>query len=890
MKPKPEPPWRSGDQEERARPGDRRSGDREERARPGDRRSGDREERARPGDRRSGDREERARPGDRRSGDREERARPGDWRSGDREERARPAQQRSRDPSGGVCEFELPGSSPSALEVQSEINDIFNQSIVELNSAKNSPSKMQMTSTPRCEPTNHYASLFQTTRSIAPPLSFRENQNDSTKFGMINGETKHSIEIAEEQYLDLVNRTDVDYKDCFKFASHENMLWSDLEQKNTLLSFECDEEFGDVLKMQDIATDVMEGKQLKSQKMDMGLVRKLEAPSHTSASTVSVSCINTDVNQVIVPTPDLDIKCRRKREKGQMSDGLQTAMLSLQKTNRCLNRKLQPESTYKCSLSAPHKYKNSSEDLSTCEDITSDINRNEGKHHLNGVPKQTKEETGLLEQIRKHQREKKDTEQVTCQRLEEEKAQHLENSLCKSDQMQTQVQLSQNENMSLKRTLKQLSINTQCLREENLRYKGQINKLIEDKNIIQARLIKAEQNGEECIREIRKLINTCEDLLNQRKSIQDEKSQLSIEKQYIMREVSELKMEKQQMQKEMAAIARDKDELAKLLKATQKGSLLETKERQQLESKLRAVSEETKLLKRQIEQNQIQQLKQRQTKKHSEQKDIFQLLVKIKNDKLNLDSAVKMCLDAMKISQSEQCKSCSSEEKLLGEIKGLKAKNIVLWTGFCKNGRECQLLAKLLLSLKEDNKILQAELQEHIKNNLRLEFNARRLNKERFVFNSYLQTLENQRDTLQFKLQHLGRNNVGYREQFTINPLYKKYNSSYLLEGRCHTYCELYKEVNDHQRKADIFGPEANRKIVEIRRKLEEEELLRDSSYNNTVKHSSISVSFTTSVLGDLRRASHIRTEMRAEHVEATSIIPQRRTVEHTLTHVKEIY
>ncbi|XP_069833822.1 coiled-coil domain-containing protein 110 isoform X2 [Dendropsophus ebraccatus] len=174
--------------------------------------------------------------------------------------------------------------------------------------------------------------------------------------------------------------------------------------------------------------------------------------------------------------------------------------------------------------------------------------------------------------------------------------QELESYLTESDQRYMQDQRLKSKNASVQMAIKLLHLNEQLLKDENFRYREQISKLKTEKNFLQLRLSKAEQDGEEYIQEIRTITDKCEELLIQRKHLQDERNHLSVEKQFLMKEMEDLRREKKRNSEELALLNVEKDKLVKMVISRKTMLFTYAKEKQELQFKLKkALSENSDL-------------------------------------------------------------------------------------------------------------------------------------------------------------------------------------------------------------------------------------------------------------------------------------------------------
>ncbi|CAK7295546.1 Coiled-coil domain-containing protein 110 [Vulpes lagopus] len=103
------------------------------------------------------------------------------------------------------------------------------------------------------------------------------------------------------------------------------------------------------------------------------------------------------------------------------------------------------------------------------------------------------------------------------------KIQYLQNYLKESMQVQKKVTELENKNLTLKTKIKPLVFTTQSLIQKIETYEKQLKNLVEEKNAIQSKLIKTEEDGKECLKELKKIISKYNVLVGQNKTLEEKK-------------------------------------------------------------------------------------------------------------------------------------------------------------------------------------------------------------------------------------------------------------------------------------------------------------------------------------------------------------------------------
>ncbi|XP_056415698.1 uncharacterized protein LOC130357177 isoform X3 [Hyla sarda] len=188
--------------------------------------------------------------------------------------------------------------------------------------------------------------------------------------------------------------------------------------------------------------------------------------------------------------------------------------------------------------------------------------------------------------------------------------QELESYLTEPDQLYMQEQRLKNRTAGVQMAIKLLRLNEQCLKDVNFCYREQISRLKTEKNFLQLRLSKAEQDEEEYVQEIRTITDKCEELLNQRKHYHDERNHLFVEKHFLVKEIEDLKREKKRNADLLALVTAENDKLVKMLNSRRTMLFTYAKEKQELLSRLKEALVENSDLKRKINASKTKQVKE----------------------------------------------------------------------------------------------------------------------------------------------------------------------------------------------------------------------------------------------------------------------------------------
>nr|XP_051689113.1 coiled-coil domain-containing protein 110 [Oryctolagus cuniculus] len=235
------------------------------------------------------------------------------------------------------------------------------------------------------------------------------------------------------------------------------------------------------------------------------------------------------------------------------------------------------------------------------------------------------------------------------------KIQYLQNYLKESMQIQKKVTELENENLTLKTKIKPLVITMQSLIQKVETYENQIKNLVEENSTIQSKLIKAEDDGKECLKEFKKIISRYNVLQGQNKTLEEKNSQLSIEKQQMMDALDQLKSKDHKTQNDMAIINNENNRMNIEMEAMKTNILLKQEEKEMLEKKTFQLLKEKSSLENEMKENklEIMQLREKERLAKTEQETLLQIIETVKNEKLDLETALQESTAARKMMERE---------------------------------------------------------------------------------------------------------------------------------------------------------------------------------------------------------------------------------------------
>ncbi|XP_032185183.1 coiled-coil domain-containing protein 110 isoform X1 [Mustela erminea] len=351
------------------------------------------------------------------------------------------------------------------------------------------------------------------------------------------------------------------------------------------------------------------------------------------------------------------------------------------------------------------------------------------------------------------------------------KIQYLQNYLKESMQIQKKVTELENKNLTLKNKIKPLVFTTQSLIQKIETYEKELKNLVEEKNAIQSKLTKTEEDGKECLKELKKLISKYNVLVGQNKTLEEKNSQLCLEKQQMIETLDQLKSKEHKTQNDMAIVNNENNRMSMEMESLKTNILLIQDEKEMLEKKTYQLLKERSSVENELKENQLEimQLKEKERLAKTEQETLLQIIETVKNEKLNLETTLQESIAARQMMEREieniQTYQSTAEENFLKEIKNAKSEASIYKNSLSEMGTECEMLSKMVMEIKTDNQILKEELKKHSKENIKFENSISRLAEDKILLENYVRSIENERDTLEFEMRNLQREYLNLSEK-----------------------------------------------------------------------------------------------------------------------------
>ncbi|XP_032324635.1 coiled-coil domain-containing protein 110 [Camelus ferus] len=351
------------------------------------------------------------------------------------------------------------------------------------------------------------------------------------------------------------------------------------------------------------------------------------------------------------------------------------------------------------------------------------------------------------------------------------KIQYLQNYLKESMQIQKKVTKLENENLTLKTKIKPLVFTTQSLIQKIEIYEKQLKNLVEEKNTIQSKLIKTEEDSKECLKELKKIISNYNVLQGQNKTLEEKNSQLSLERQQMIETLEQLKSKENKTLSDMAIVSNENKRLSVEMESMKTSILLIQEEKETLEKKTYQLLKEKSSLENELKENQLEimQLKEKEILAKTEQDSLLQIIETAKDEKLNLERTLQESTAAREMMEREiediQTYRSTAEENFLQEIKNAKSEASIYKNSLSEMGNECEMLSKMVMEIKTDNQILKEELKKHSQENIKFENSISRLAEDKILLENYVRSIENERDTLEFEMRNLQREYLNLSEK-----------------------------------------------------------------------------------------------------------------------------
>ncbi|XP_066239683.1 coiled-coil domain-containing protein 110 [Saccopteryx leptura] len=351
------------------------------------------------------------------------------------------------------------------------------------------------------------------------------------------------------------------------------------------------------------------------------------------------------------------------------------------------------------------------------------------------------------------------------------KIQCLQNYLKESMQIQKKVTELENENLTLKTKIKPLVFTTQALIQKIEIYEKQLKTLAEEKNMIQSKLIKTEEDGKECLKELKKVINKYNVLQGQNQTLEEKNSQLSLETQQMIETLDQLKSKEHKTQNEMVIVNNENNRMSIEMESMKTNILLLQGEKETLEKETFQLLKEKSSLENELKEHQLEvmQLKEKERLAKTEQETLLEIIETVKNEKLNLETALQERTAARQMLEREmenaRAYQSTAEENFLNEIKNARSEASIYKKSLSEMGNECEMLSKMVMEIKTDNQILKEELKKHTQENINFENSISRLAEDKILLENYVRSIENERDTLEFEMRNLQREYLNLTEK-----------------------------------------------------------------------------------------------------------------------------
>ncbi|XP_031195557.1 coiled-coil domain-containing protein 110 [Mastomys coucha] len=343
------------------------------------------------------------------------------------------------------------------------------------------------------------------------------------------------------------------------------------------------------------------------------------------------------------------------------------------------------------------------------------------------------------------------------------KIHYLQNYLKESLQNQKKMTELENENLALKTKLKSLMFTTQSLIQKVEAHEKHLKSLAEEKSILQSKLSKAEDENKDCLRELKKIVSTYNVLQGQHKMLEEKNSQLSLEKQQMLETIDHLKGKEHKTQNDMGVLQNENNRMNIEIETMKTSMLLIQDEREMLEKDTYQLLKDKGMLESDLKESKLEilQLKEKERVAKAEQESLLHILDTAKAEKLSLEATLQESASARQMLERElmdiQTYQSASEEKFLKEIKSAKSETSIYKNNLAEISKECEVLSKMVMEIKADNQILKEELKKHSQENTKFENSISRLTEDKILLENYVRSIENERDTLEFEMRNLQR-------------------------------------------------------------------------------------------------------------------------------------
>ncbi|XP_006509376.1 coiled-coil domain-containing protein 110 isoform X1 [Mus musculus] len=343
------------------------------------------------------------------------------------------------------------------------------------------------------------------------------------------------------------------------------------------------------------------------------------------------------------------------------------------------------------------------------------------------------------------------------------KIHYLQNYLKESLQNQKKMTELENENLALKTKMKPLVFTAQSLIQKVEAHEKQLKSLAEEKSALQSKLSKAEEENKDCLRELKKIVSTYNVLGGQHKMLEEKNSQLSLEKQQMLETIDHLKSKEHKSQSDMAVLQNENSRMNIEIEAMKTSMLLVQDEREMLEKETYQLLKDKSTLESDLKESKLEilQLKEKERLIKAEQESLLHSLDTAKAEKLSLEATLQESTSTRQKLERKlvdiQAYQSAAEEKFLKEIKSAKSETSIYKNNLAEISKECEILSKMVMEIKADNQILKEELKKHSQENTKFENSISRLTEDKILLENYVRSIENEKDTLEFEMRNLQR-------------------------------------------------------------------------------------------------------------------------------------
>ncbi|XP_044537587.1 coiled-coil domain-containing protein 110 [Gracilinanus agilis] len=235
------------------------------------------------------------------------------------------------------------------------------------------------------------------------------------------------------------------------------------------------------------------------------------------------------------------------------------------------------------------------------------------------------------------------------------KIQYLQNYLKESMEVQKKVLGLENENLDLKTKIKPMVYTIQSLMQKNSTYQTQLNDLVEDKKTIQAKLSKSEEDSRECIIELKRIIQKYSELQNVNKILEEKNGQFYLEIQRMMELINQLKIKEEETQSKMSFVNSEVNRLKVEIESLKTSYSVLQNDKQLLDRKACQLQKENCSLQHELNARHLEilELKENERLTKFDQETLLQVIESTKNEKLTLEATLQESTAARQIIEQE---------------------------------------------------------------------------------------------------------------------------------------------------------------------------------------------------------------------------------------------